>query len=29
MKEITITILAKSFKKFDNPYDSKGSAAKY
>lgn len=29
MKELTITIPVKSFKKFDNPYDSKAMAAKY
>lgn len=29
MKELTVTIPAKSFKKFDNPYDSKAPAAKY
>lgn len=29
MKELTITIPVKSFKKFDNPYDSKATAAKY
>lgn len=29
MNELTITIPVKSFKKFDNPYDSKAMAAKY
>lgn len=29
MKELTITIPAKSFKRFDNPYDAKAMAAKY
>lgn len=29
MKELTIMIPAKSFKKYDNPYDSKEPAAKY
>lgn len=27
MKELTITIPVKSFKKFDNPYDSKYSGS--
>ena len=29
MKELTITIPVKSFKKFDNPYDSKAMPIKY